>query len=132
MMTRPPRYGVPPLAPDIVRSSPAAVAEYLLTIWLTFVMANCAMSMGPAMVRCVPPDSGRYPESEFNAALAVMLALAVGSRAGIGGMILAVPVACMVRILWIELIWSKRHLPEDDVALKKKRRKPKPAAPARG
>jgi len=40
--------------------------------------------------------------------LAVMLALAVGSRAGLGGMILAVPVACFAKVLWMELYWSKR------------------------
>ena len=40
--------------------------------------------------------------------LAVMLALLVGAQAGIGGMIVAVPVACVVKVLWVNLYWSKR------------------------
>jgi len=39
--------------------------------------------------------------------LAVMLALMVGSYFGLGGMIVAVPVACILRILIKELWWDK-------------------------
>jgi predicted PurR-regulated permease PerM len=38
--------------------------------------------------------------------LAVMLALAVGVQAGIGGMVLAVPAFCAFKVLWIELYWK--------------------------
>lgn len=41
--------------------------------------------------------------------LAVMLALAVGAQFGIGGMIIAVPVMCFVRVLWMELFWKWRR-----------------------
>ena len=40
--------------------------------------------------------------------LVVMLALAFGAQAGLGGMIIAVPMACIVRVLWLELFWKKR------------------------
>jgi predicted PurR-regulated permease PerM len=40
--------------------------------------------------------------------LAVMLALAVGAHFGLGGMIMAVPAACIARVLWMELFWKKR------------------------
>jgi predicted PurR-regulated permease PerM len=40
--------------------------------------------------------------------LAVIFALAVGAQAGIGGMVIAVPVACIVKVLWIELFWKER------------------------
>jgi predicted PurR-regulated permease PerM len=45
--------------------------------------------------------------------LFVMLALAVGAQGGIGGVILAVPVACIVKVLWMELFWKKRSDPQD-------------------
>ena len=40
--------------------------------------------------------------------LAVMLALVLGAQAGLVGMIVAVPVACVVQVLWIELFWKGR------------------------
>jgi predicted PurR-regulated permease PerM len=40
--------------------------------------------------------------------LAVIFALAVGSQAGVGGMIIAVPAACIAKVVWIELYWKKR------------------------
>lgn len=40
--------------------------------------------------------------------LFVMLALAVGSKGGIAGMIMAVPAACIVKVLWVELFWKHR------------------------
>lgn len=43
--------------------------------------------------------------------LMVMLALAVGAQFGIGGMIIAVPVACFFRVLWMELFWKWRKDP---------------------
>jgi predicted PurR-regulated permease PerM len=43
--------------------------------------------------------------------LTVMLALAIGAQAGIGGMIIAVPSACLARVLWLELFWNKRPDP---------------------
>ena len=59
--------------------------------------------------------------------LAVMLALAVGSRAGLGGMILAVPVACFAKVLWVELVWSKRpDVPVEDAAAEPRAGPPKP------
>ncbi len=48
--------------------------------------------------------------------LAVMFALAVGAQAGIGGMIIAVPVACFVKVLWVELYWRKRKAGDPDHA----------------
>jgi predicted PurR-regulated permease PerM len=38
--------------------------------------------------------------------LAVLLALLIGARFGVGGMIVAVPVACIVRVLIKELWWD--------------------------
>ena len=40
--------------------------------------------------------------------LAVMLALAVGAQAGLAGMIVAVPLACIVKVIWVELVWRPR------------------------
>lgn len=40
--------------------------------------------------------------------LMVMLALAAGARFGIGGMIMAVPAACIARVLWLEFFWLRR------------------------
>jgi predicted PurR-regulated permease PerM len=40
--------------------------------------------------------------------LAVIFALAVGAQAGIGGMIVAVPLACIAKVLWVELYWRER------------------------
>lgn len=45
--------------------------------------------------------------------LFVMLALAVGAQGGIAGVILAVPVACIVKVLWMELFWKNRTEPRD-------------------
>jgi len=39
--------------------------------------------------------------------LAVMLALIVGAQFGLGGMILAVPVACVVKVFIVELYWKR-------------------------
>ena len=38
--------------------------------------------------------------------LVVLLALLIGARFGIGGMIVAVPVACIARVLLKELWWD--------------------------
>ncbi len=40
--------------------------------------------------------------------LAVMLALVVGAEFGLGGMILAVPVAAAIKVLLVEFYWKKR------------------------
>lgn len=40
--------------------------------------------------------------------LAVMLALIIGSQFGIPGMILAVPAACIVKVIFIEYYWKNR------------------------
>lgn len=40
--------------------------------------------------------------------LTVIFALAVGSQAGLAGMIVAVPVACIVKVFWMELFWKER------------------------
>lgn len=42
--------------------------------------------------------------------LAVILALAVGSAGGLGGMIIAVPLMCFARVLWMELYWKNRSI----------------------
>lgn len=39
--------------------------------------------------------------------LAVMLALVVGAQFGVGGMIVAVPVACVVKVVFVEFYWRK-------------------------
>lgn len=39
--------------------------------------------------------------------LAVMLALVVGAQFGIGGMILAVPAACVIKVFFVEFYWKK-------------------------
>jgi len=39
--------------------------------------------------------------------LAVMLALVIGAQFGVGGMILAVPVACVVKVFFLEFLWKK-------------------------
>jgi predicted PurR-regulated permease PerM len=41
--------------------------------------------------------------------LAVMLALVLGAQFGISGMILAVPAACIAKVLFIEFYWKDRH-----------------------
>ena len=41
--------------------------------------------------------------------LAVMLALIVGAQFGIGGMILAVPAACVVKVVFVEFYWKGRR-----------------------
>jgi predicted PurR-regulated permease PerM len=41
--------------------------------------------------------------------LVVMLALVVGAQFGLVGMILAVPSACVIRVLFLELWWKKRQ-----------------------
>lgn len=46
--------------------------------------------------------------------LMIMLALVIGSQFGIGGMIIAVPLACIAQVLWVELFWKYRR---DDLAL---------------
>ncbi|MCL5270462.1 MAG: AI-2E family transporter [bacterium] len=51
--------------------------------------------------------------------LAVMLALIVGATGGIGGMIIAVPIACIVKVLWVELYWKKRPDPDPGPAPEK-------------
>lgn len=38
--------------------------------------------------------------------LAVMLALAAGSRFGISGMVLAVPLACVIKVFFVEFYWK--------------------------
>jgi predicted PurR-regulated permease PerM len=48
--------------------------------------------------------------------LMVMLALGIGAQFGIGGMIIAVPVACIARVLWLELFWNGRAADEPAVA----------------
>ena len=40
--------------------------------------------------------------------LAVILALVIGGQFGMMGMIVAVPAACMVRVLWKEFYWDRR------------------------
>jgi predicted PurR-regulated permease PerM len=52
--------------------------------------------------RIVGKNSNLHP-------LLVILALAVGARFGLAGMVLAVPVACIARVLFLELWWT-RHV----------------------
>ena len=40
--------------------------------------------------------------------LTVIFALLVGSQAGLGGMIVAVPVAAVIKVFWVELFWKDR------------------------
>lgn len=40
--------------------------------------------------------------------LGVMLALVIGGQIGIVGMVLAVPMACIVKVVFVEYFWSKR------------------------
>ncbi len=40
--------------------------------------------------------------------LMVIAAFVIGSQAGFGGMIVAVPVAAVVKVLWVELYWKQR------------------------
>jgi len=56
--------------------------------------------------------------------LAVMLALVIGAQFGVMGMIVAVPAACIARVLWKELYWDERA--------RAAREAPSPESPEKG
>jgi predicted PurR-regulated permease PerM len=48
----------------------------------------------------VGPQAALHP-------LAVILSLVVGAQFGLGGMILAVPFAAAIKVIWVEIFWKK-------------------------
>lgn len=64
--------------------------------------------------------------------LAVMLALIIGAQMGIAGMIVAVPLACVAKVVFLEYYWSGRtdFLESHEAATKKKKKSSKTAKAA--
>lgn len=74
---------------------------YLLIVLGVFLVIQTADALF-FQPRIVGQSSNLHP-------LLVMLALVIGASIGLAGMVLAVPVACIIRVLILEL-WWKQHL----------------------
>lgn len=100
---------IPYLGP-VIGVTPAILIILLTSgvVWKTKLMALIAVLVLFAIIqgiegfvlqpKIVGKGAGLHP-------LAVMLALIFGAQIGIGGMILAIPIACVIKVLFIEFYW---------------------------
>jgi predicted PurR-regulated permease PerM len=94
------------LSPDHATWGARGTSVLMVVVVFAIIQAVDGLFLQP---RIVGKNSNLHP-------LLVMLALATGAQFGLAGMVLAVPLACIARVLFLEL-WWKNHLEKRKIAL---------------
>ncbi len=94
--------GIPSIAWILLSDSYSGAKEKLIGAGILVVLFAVIQTIDGLILqpKIVGKNSQLHP-------LAVLLALFVGAQFGLSGMIIAVPAACIIRVLFIELVWEK-------------------------